>query len=50
MATWAGHMATILGQPATPWIPYKMVAKGSLLLLPTSSQATSNFLNPSSSS
>jgi hypothetical protein len=32
--------------PATPWLPYKRVAKGSLLHL-TSSQATSNFLNPS---
>jgi hypothetical protein len=31
-------------------LPYKRVAKGSLLLHPTSSQATSNFLNPSPSS
>jgi hypothetical protein len=39
-----------MGWPATPWLPYKRVAKESLLLHPTSSQATSNFLNPSPSS
>jgi hypothetical protein len=50
MATWAGRLATILGRPATSWLPYKRVAKGSLLLHPTSSQAASNFLNPSPSS
>jgi hypothetical protein len=50
LATWAGRPVTILGRPATPWLPYKRVAKGSLLLLPTSSQTTLNFLNPSSSS
>jgi hypothetical protein len=37
LATWAGRPATILGQSATPWLPYKRVAKGSLLLHPTSS-------------
>jgi hypothetical protein len=46
LATWAGRPATILGRPATPWLPYKKVAKG-ILLHPTSSQATINFLNPS---
>jgi hypothetical protein len=50
MATWAGQSTTILGRLATSWLPYKRVAKGSLLLHPTSSQATSNFLNPSASS
>jgi hypothetical protein len=33
-----------------PWLPYKRTAKGRLLLHPTSSQATLNFLNPSPSS
>jgi hypothetical protein len=28
MATWAGRPATILGRLATPWLPYKRVAKG----------------------
>jgi hypothetical protein len=37
LATWAGQPATILGRPATPWLPNKRVAKGSLLLHPTSS-------------
>jgi hypothetical protein len=37
LTTWAGHPATILGHIATPWLPYKRVAKGSLLLHPTSS-------------
>jgi hypothetical protein len=50
LATWAGRPAISLGWPATPWLPYKRVAKGSLLLHPISSQATSNFLNPSPSS
>jgi hypothetical protein len=50
LATWAGYLITIFGRPATPWLPYKRVAKGSLLLHPTSSQATLNFLNPSPSS
>jgi hypothetical protein len=50
MTTWAGRPATILGRPTTPWLPYKRVAKESLLLHPTSSKATSNFLNPSPSS
>jgi hypothetical protein len=50
LATWASRPATILGWLATPWLPYKRVAKGSLLLHPTSSHATSNFLNPSPSS
>jgi hypothetical protein len=50
MATWAGRPATILGQSTTSWLTYKRVAKGSLLLHPTSSQVTSNFLNPSPSS
>jgi hypothetical protein len=45
-----GSLATWAGQPATSWLPYKGVAKGSLLLHPKSSQATSNFLNPSPSS
>jgi hypothetical protein len=49
LATWDAHLATILGRLATPWLPYKRVAKESLLL-PTSSQATLNFLNPSPSS
>jgi hypothetical protein len=35
--TWAGHPAIILGRPATPRLPYKRVAMGSLLLHPTSS-------------
>jgi hypothetical protein len=39
------RLATIPGQPATSWLPYKRVAKGSLLLHPTSSQETSNFLS-----
>jgi hypothetical protein len=39
-----------LAAPATPWLPYIRVAKGSLLLHPTSSKAISNFLNPSPSS
>jgi hypothetical protein len=34
--TWAGHPTTILGRPATPWLSYKRVAKGSLPLHPTS--------------
>jgi hypothetical protein len=38
LATWASHPATILGQLATPWLPYKRVGKGSLLLHPKSSQ------------
>jgi hypothetical protein len=50
LVTWASRLATSLGQPVTPWLPYKRVAKGSLLLHPTSSQATSNFLNSSPSS
>jgi hypothetical protein len=50
LATWAGWPTTSFGRPATPWLPYKRVIKGSLLLHPTSSQATSNFLNPSLSS
>jgi hypothetical protein len=50
LATWAGRPATIHGQSATPWLPYKRVAKESFLLHPTSSYATSNFLNPSPSS
>jgi hypothetical protein len=37
LATWASCLATILGWSATPWLPYKRVAKGSLLLHPTSS-------------
>jgi hypothetical protein len=37
LATWTGCLATILGRPTTPWFPYKRVAKGSLLLHPTSS-------------
>jgi hypothetical protein len=37
LATWASRPATILGWPTTPWLPYKRVAKGSLLLHPTSS-------------
>jgi hypothetical protein len=37
VATWAGRPATKLGRPATSWLPYKRVAKGSLLLYPTSS-------------
>jgi hypothetical protein len=37
LATWAVGSATILGQSATPWFPYKRLAKGSLLLHPTSS-------------
>jgi hypothetical protein len=49
LATWAARLATILGRPATHWLPYKRVAKGSLLLQPTRSQATSNFLNSSPS-
>jgi hypothetical protein len=32
-------LATYLGWPATPWLPYKRAAKGSLVLHPTSSQA-----------
>jgi hypothetical protein len=47
MATWAGHPVTLLGWSATSCLPYKRVAKGSLLLHPTSSDGTSNFLNPS---
>jgi hypothetical protein len=50
LARWAGRPTTILGRPSTPWLPYERVAKGSLLLHPTSSQATSNFLNASPSS
>jgi hypothetical protein len=50
MATWGGRPTTILGRSATCWLPYKRVAKGRLLLHPTSSQAISNFLNPSPSS
>jgi hypothetical protein len=50
MATWAGRPTTILGWLDTSWLSYKSVAKGSLLFHPTSSQATSNFLNPSPSS
>jgi hypothetical protein len=46
---WGGSVTTILGRPTTSWIPYKKVAKGSLLLHPTSSQPTLNFLNPSPS-
>jgi hypothetical protein len=49
LATWAGHPTTSLGWPATPWLPCKRAAKGSLLH-PTRSQATSYFLNPSLSS
>jgi hypothetical protein len=45
-----GAMATWAGRPATSRLPYKRDAKGSLLLHPTCSQSTSNFLNPSSSS
>jgi hypothetical protein len=36
MATWAGRLTIILGRPATSWLPYNRVAKGSLLLHPTS--------------
>jgi hypothetical protein len=50
LATWASRLAPILGQLATPWLPYKRVVEGSLLLHPTSSQATLNFLNHSPSS
>jgi hypothetical protein len=50
LATWVGRPATILGWSTTPWLPYKRVAKGSLLLHSTSSQETLNFLNPSLSS
>jgi hypothetical protein len=49
---WRPSMASrqkIGGRSATPWLPYKRVAKGSLLLHPTSSQTTLNFLNPSPS-
>jgi hypothetical protein len=49
-ATWVGRSATYLGQPATPWLPYKRAAKGSLVLHTISSQAKQNFLNPSPSS
>jgi hypothetical protein len=45
-----GALATWAGWPANPWLPYKRVAMGSFLLHPTSSQAISNFLNPSPSS
>jgi hypothetical protein len=37
LATWVHCPATILGRSATPWLPYKRVAKGSILLHPTSS-------------
>jgi hypothetical protein len=47
MTTWAAPPATMLDRPTTSWLPYKREAKESLLLHPTSSQATSNFLNPS---
>jgi hypothetical protein len=50
MATWTGRLGTILGWPTTSWLSYKRVAKGNLLLHSTSSQAKSNFLNPSPSS
>jgi hypothetical protein len=40
----------LAARSATPWLPYKRTAKESLLLHPTSSQVTSNFLNPSPSS
>jgi hypothetical protein len=50
MATWAGRLATSLGRPVTPWVPYKRVAKGSLLLHTTSSQEKPCFQNPSPSS
>jgi hypothetical protein len=50
LTTWAGRPATYLGRQATPSLPYKRNVRGSLLLHPTSSQATSNFLNPSPSS
>jgi hypothetical protein len=45
-----GAMATWVGRLTTSWLRYKRVAKGSFILHPTSSQATSNFLNPSPSS
>jgi hypothetical protein len=50
LATWASRSTTYHGRPATPWLPYKRTANGSLLFHPTSSQATSNFLNSSPSS
>jgi hypothetical protein len=34
MAAWAGRLATILGRPATSWLPYKRVDKGSFLFHP----------------
>jgi hypothetical protein len=37
LATWTGRPATILDWSANPWLPYKRVAKGSLLFHPTSS-------------
>jgi hypothetical protein len=46
----ASPPTTILDRPVTSWLPYKRVAKERLLLHPTSSQATSNSLNPSPSS
>jgi hypothetical protein len=30
MTTWAGLPGTILGWPATSWLPYKRVATGSV--------------------
>jgi hypothetical protein len=39
LATWASCPATYLGWSATPWLPYKRAAKGSLVLHPTSSHA-----------
>jgi hypothetical protein len=37
LATWDDRPVTILDRPATPWLPYKRVTKGSLLLHLTSS-------------
>jgi hypothetical protein len=39
LATWAGHPATYLGWLATPSLPYKRAAKGSLILHRISSKA-----------
>jgi hypothetical protein len=50
MATCAGRPGTIPARQTTSCLPFKRVVKGSLLLHPTSSQATSNVLNPSPSS
>jgi hypothetical protein len=43
LTTWVGRPATYLGRSTTPWLPYKRVAKGSVVLHPISSAKFSKF-------